>query len=190
MSKRIFQLALFFLLQLVIIFTHLVFVDFLTYPFDRLNLSLVFLILYFVITIRPQTFWLLLPFFWLGELYSSLPFGVNALALLVVSLVFDLALVTVFSNRSLPTIVLLSILLVSFYRILLWIFLKTINFFILTDTIILDWEWSKNLGWEIVFTTLITVVIYFLLSLFLKRLHPEYIIALQKEYEPKRSLRQ
>ncbi len=189
MNKHFFQLLIFFILQLLIVFVHLVFVSFLPHPYSRFNLSLVFLILYLAITTRPQTLWLLLPFIWFSELFSSLPFGINATALLIVLLVFNLTLITIFSNRSLPTIILSSILLVFFYRILLWTILKTVNFFTSVSLITIDLEWWQNLGWEIFLTTIFTVTIYFFLSFFLKRLRPEYITTLQKEYEPKRYFR-
>ena len=190
MNKYTIKLIIFLFLQFLIVFVHLFFIDFLPYPYNHLNLALVFLILYAAIVINPRALWTLLPFICFEELFSSLPFGVNALALLMALLFFNLVLITVLSNRSLPTIILSSIFVVFFYRIFLWIFLKIFNLFSIVDTITINWEWIVDLFWEVLFTTLITAVIYFVLSFFLKRLRLEYITALQKEYEPKRYFRQ
>lgn len=189
MNKRAVKLVVFLFLQFLIAFAHLFFIDFLPHPFNHLNLALTFLILYVTIVINPQALWALLPFVWFEELFSSFPFGVNALALLVVLVVFNLILITILSNRSLPTIILSSVFVVFFYRILLWGILKMLHLFTLIDVIVIDWEWMLNLFWEIFFTTLITAFTYFILSFFLKRLRPEYITALQKEYESKRYFR-
>lgn len=189
MNKHFFQFIFFIFLQFIIIITHLFLIDFLPHPYSYFNLVLAFLILYITIVINPQALWSLLPFIWFVELFSSLPFGINALALLIVLSVFNLILITIFSNRSLPTLILSSVFLVLFYRLLLWGILKTVCFFVLIDTITINSEWVISVAWEIFFTTLITASVYFILSFFLKRLRPEYITALQKEYESKRYFR-
>lgn len=189
MNKRPLQLLIFVFLQFLIVAIHLFLTDILPHPYHHFNFALTFLILYVTIVIDPRTLWKLLPLIWFEELFSSLPFGVNAAAILIVLLVFNFSLITIFSNRSLPTIILSSISMVFFYRIILWGILKATHFLTLANTITMNTGWILNVIWEILFTTLITALTYFTLTFFLKRLRPEYITALQKEYESKRYFR-
>lgn len=182
MKKLYIQLFLFLIIQILLVFVHLFLIQFLPFPYNRINLLLIFLMLYSIVSIRPQSLWLILPLVWFSELFSSYFFGINALAILLILFVYNFLLITVLSNRSLPTVFLSSILLVFFYRLLILVAIKTVSFFFDVDTLNLDTEWLINLFWEIVFTTFFTTIIYYTLSKFLKRLRPEYINALQREY--------
>jgi len=189
MNKRSLFLIGFFVLQFFLSIIHLILIDFLPSPLNHFNFALTFLILYISISIDPRDLWQLLPFIWFQELFSSLPFGVNALALLFLILSFNLILITIFSNRSLPTIILSSIFFVILYRFLLWLIAELGHLLFSTEIININLNWFQNLGWEILFTTTISSLTYFLLSFFLKRLRPEYITAIQKDYEQKRYFR-
>lgn len=189
MSKRSLTLTVFFILQFFLSITHLILVDFLPSPLNHFNFALAFLILCISISIDPRDLWQLLPFIWFQELFSSLPFGVNAMALVLLILLFNLILITIFSNRSLPTIILSSIFFVFLYRFFLWLLAGLSHLLFSTEIIIINLNWFQNLGWEILFTSLITSLVYFILSFFLKRLRPEYITAIQKDYEQKRYFR-
>ena len=189
MNKRSLLLIGFFVLQFLLSIVHLVLIDILPSPLNHFNFALAFLILYISISIDPRDLWQLLPFVWFQELFSSLPFGVNALALVLLVLLFNLILITIFSNRSLPTIILSSIFFVLLYRFFLLSIARLSHLLFSTEIISVNLNWFQNLGWEILFTSLITSLIYFILSFFLKRLRPEYITAIQKDYEQKRYFR-
>lgn len=186
MNKKILIYLFYIIIWTAVFFLNWFFLDFAPHPWHHVSPAFTAMILYVIITPGRSHMWIVLLLIWLQELIAATPFGMNALALFIGLSALNWCLLTIFANRSLLILCLATFLTVAIYRVSFYFFLKT-GVVLFNQTFNYSWvELGKDMLWEMLFTSTLVIVLYLLLSFFLKGLKPEYITAHQVEYDSKR----
>jgi|GEM_PF-2478849 len=150
------------------------FVGLLFFPFNRINIIFLFLILVNNFYPQSRTLWLILPFIFLLEIFSSLPFGLNSISFYLGLLSAHWVLQNLLTNRSVTTVFLSCLISLFIYRFSFLSLLVAFRFFNHTTP-------SVGLGMmlidytaEIIITSSLTALIYFFAVTFIKKLSPRY----------------
>jgi len=163
-----------YLKYLVIIFLiviiHIFIVNFLPYPFNNINFFLLSLLLLLLLN-NKNISWLVLTVSFLIELFTGTPFGVTIISVYASFLLINWFLKNIFTNRSVYIIFLSSLMSVIIFRIFFFIFLIFSNLFFKQD-FFLSAEIIINMGWEALFTAIVSIFFYYLIR---RYLNPIYI---------------
>jgi hypothetical protein len=171
--KTAFKIIGFFLLTLVLVVLHIFFKEFLPYPWVNFNFLFLMMIWLTIAIGTTQVLWLtLLPAF-IIELFSSTPFGLQSIAIVVSIAILNWILLNVFTNHSVLIVLLAGLVGIIIYRSIFVVFYFLSAFldstFSITSQTLIDW------GWEAFFTTLWLTLFYVISSLFIKKFKPHYI---------------
>ena len=181
--------ALFFLYLLlwsVVIWLHWIIVDVFPYPYNNINLTILFSLILIIILGNSKVMWWFFVPFLLEELFTATPYGLNILAIFSALAFFNWCLQSVFVSRSLLIIWLMALATIVGYRLILYLLL----FF--TGSVNLEFftfSWQNiglNLFWELVLTGIALVVSYLPMMIFVKKFRPEYVMVRRKEYGSKK----
>ena len=174
MTRFFFQIFVGVFGALSIFLIHLLLNGLLFYPINHINF--IFLVMLWLIIFygRTRIVWIFLPLAFLIEIFSSVPFGINSISLLVSFFILYWLMFNIFTNRSVLTIFLLAVIGMSLYRFLYLLILFILTFF----------DYDFYFSWEIIYTqiiaeiaitALIATLVYLIASLFIKRLDPKYL---------------
>lgn len=149
-------------------------VNFLPYPFNHINI--IFLSMLWLIILASDTgvLWFGIFILYISDLFTSLPFGINSSSMLISLVLIGWFLLNIFTNRSLYMVFLSSIIGLTFYRILFFIFLGIYNL-ITHDSVLPAKEVLMDVAWEIILSSIALLVFYFISSKFIRKLNPNYI---------------
>lgn len=148
----------------------------LPYPFSKVSLLFAGLIIWLLWSAKGNVVWFTFFVSFITELYSALPFGIILFSS-TAAMLFGLWLYRqIFTNRSWHAALVISVIILGFYR-LFYIFglvvLRIFNF-----DIIIPWQaLFVTVFWEILFTTILVSLFYLILSRFSRRLRPGVIEA-------------
>jgi len=136
-------------------------------PFS--NINIIFLILIIIMMARDSGLVVWISFFihFFIELYSSTPFGLILFSGTISILIIFWLYKNIFTNRSWYSAMALSVLALLLYRLLYLSVLTLLQLFELTSLTLKKITFI-TFGWEILFTCLLTGLIYFVLSQFFK----------------------
>lgn len=139
----------------------------LPHPFS--NINIIFLILIIIMMSRDSGLVVWISFFihFFAEIYSSTPFGLILFSGTISILIIFWLYRSIFTNRSWYSAMAMSVLALLIYRLLYISVLSLLQWFDLTS-LILEKTTFITFGWEILFTCLLTGIIYFVLSQFFK----------------------
>lgn len=161
--KKLRKFLFLFCLTLLVVATHFFIVYALPYPFDKINIIFIYLILYLIYTESGTVVWLAFATHIFIEIFPSTTFGITLLSSSL-SLLFSYWLYQLYiTNRKWYGGVLLLLLTLFFYRFLYTIFLFFFNRFGSEEDIV--WLPLFQLGfWEFLLTSLSFLVVFFILS--------------------------
>ncbi len=139
----------------------------LPYPFSNINIIFIFLIIFMMARDSGLVVWISFFTNFFTEIYSSTPFGLILFSGTISILIIFWLYKTIFTNRSWYSAMALVSLALLLYRTLFIISLSLLKIFGLTY---LTFEKTTFIifGWELLFTCLLTGVVYFVLSKFFK----------------------
>jgi len=150
-------------LTLLIFVLNLYFSYLLPYPWKTINLVILFLLLILGLRGSGNVVWLAFFSGVLMDLYSELYFGVFSISLTFSTLIIYWLYYDIFTNKSIWSIAIMTLLEIIIFRIFY--------------TILIVFNGSKvkltlfsYYGWEILFTTILTFILYFLLEKILFKL--------------------
>ncbi len=156
---------------LAILIAHIFVVNFLPFPFNHINITFSLLLLFLTVNSDKNIIWLGLIVSYFSELFSGASFGIGIAATIISLLVINWFQLNILTNRS-GYMVFLSLLLgVTLYRILFVILLTINNYFSHKATLSYA-EIVADAGWEILLSSVVLFLLYFIGSKFLKRLNP------------------
>ncbi|MFA6426831.1 MAG: hypothetical protein WCW16_00085 [Candidatus Magasanikbacteria bacterium] len=161
--KKLWRVILGLILALCAAFIHIVAVSLFPTPFDSINIA--FGILMLMITLRQSgaVVWIAFCLFSALNTYSSLPFGFLLFPGVVSILSVYWFYRDVFTNDSLWAIGALTMLGLIFFRLLYGMLV------VISDFIVYWPSLFAYVGYEIMFTTMFTLIFYFVLKNFTKR---------------------
>ncbi len=167
---RLFWKTIFFLLAVIfILIGHVFVINFLPFPYNRLNI--IFSILIFLLITRQgrQAVWLALILSYCIDLLSAVPFGIGQVSLITSLLAINWFQLTILTNRSGYIIFILTFFAVILYRAIFFFTLITYNYFISNPilpgkTILIDTVW------ETIFSASAVYITYTIYSKFIKKL--------------------
>jgi hypothetical protein len=153
---------------------HVGFVYFLPYPFSKINLLFSVFIILLLWWDSGMVVWLVFFSHFLLELFSASPFGVVLFSSVTAFLVSFWLYRTVFTNRSWYAALALSFFTLTFFRllyiaILSVLYLFKIIYFIPWNLFLITWFW------ETIFTLILVLIVYFIISRFSHRLNAAII---------------
>ncbi len=158
----------------MLVLVHNVLVDILAYPFDLINIVYVALVWWLIYNPGVRTNTLIIATAFFAELYSATSFGIVLTSFAVSLLATDWMLKNVFTNHSWYMVFLTGVLSIAVYRVLYilgivftFVFLHTGS--IPNSKIILD------IVQEIIFSSTLLVIVYFVSHTFSKKMNPRYI---------------
>lgn len=159
--RKLKKIILLFFLTLLVLVLHFAIAYALPYPFDKINILFIYLILYLIVTESGTVVWLAFLTHIFIEIFPSTIFGVTLLSSSL-AMLFSYWLYTYYiTNRKWFSVGFLTFLTILFYRILYSFFLFFRNRFDETTPHI---EWSQMVQlsfWEIILTTGLFTLIYF-----------------------------
>lgn len=154
-------------LSLAVVMCHLLVISILPYPFNQINIILVFLIL--LLTIKNQTdiLWLAVIIGFLTEPFVAISFGISTLTLTLGIWIAYWLYNNIFIHHSVFLIIVLSALTVFIYRLLFFIIMSGANIIKNKNMIsLISWPSVVNFLWEICFTVTILTVLYLIINYF------------------------
>lgn len=166
--RKLFSIfgKLIFLIGLVI--SHFFLSYSLPFPLNTINILFAVLIVYMIVSESGVIVWMAFFTHLCIELYSVTPFGI-ILASSTLSLLFTFWMFQyVFTNRSWYSAIFLTFISLLLYRSISFLFLVLYDFMTKTENI----PWSKSIvlaAWELLFTEMVVLVLYTLLSQFYKK---------------------
>lgn len=157
-----------------ILSAHIFVVNFLPFPFNKINLIISVLVFSMTINQDKNIIWLGLIISYIAGLFSSAPFGISIIATVAALLAVNWFQLNILTNRS-GYMVFLSLLLgVALYRGLFLVFLTVNNYFTHKPALLFR-EIITNAGWETLLSALVLFVFYSITVKLIKKLNPAYI---------------
>lgn len=172
--KKILAILKMSALIIFIFILHLLLLTLAPYPLKHINL--LFLLMLWLVILRPgaETFWAAFFLGFLLELYTSAPFGLNIFALLVSLFAVSWFLNRLFTNHTVYIVFFSCFIGTALYRLTFIIWLVIVDF----NRYNLNFSWPE-IFWEMILevglTSLTTVLLYLVTSVFWRRLNPNYI---------------
>jgi hypothetical protein len=168
--KLLWKILTLFFTVLLILTTHIFVVNFLPFPFNHINITLSWLLILSTVKLDKKSIWLGLIISYFLELFSGTPFGIGVATTILTLLVISWFQLNILTNRSGYMIFLSLLLGTTFYRALFIIFLTVNNYFSRLPTLPYK-EIITDAGWEILLSSIILFLVYFIGVSFLKRLN-------------------
>jgi len=165
--KLLFTVVLIITLQIFV-------VNFLPYPFNYINIIFLSMLWLVIIASDTRVFWLGLLILYICDLFTSSPFGINSSAMLISLVIAGWFLLNIFTNRSLYMVFLSSATGLILYRILFFGFMGIYNF-LTHQPLFPGAEILSDVMWEVLLSSSVLLVFYFVSSKFIKKLDPNYI---------------
>ncbi|HLD61144.1 MAG TPA: hypothetical protein VJA27_03385 [Patescibacteria group bacterium] len=172
--KRVLQLFLYSLGVGGIFFLHAVLFTIAPFPLNSINSIFVAMIWLMLYTNTARVLWLVIPFALLTEIFSSLPFGFQSIALFTSLTIVNFLLVNFFTNRSVYIIFFIGLSSVFTYHVLLR-FMLFVHSLITKTVFTLPRQMLFSIMSEVLLTSLVLVLLYLLTARRLKRLNPTYL---------------
>ena len=170
--KRILRV---FLLSIIAVLLHFFAVSLFPYPLNLVNISLSIIIINLIISNRPQILWLAFMIGFLTEFFITVGFGVNLSALIITTFLIYWLYNYIFTNRSIYMTVVLTTISITVYHFLFLLGSLVLSVFQNINLPFFNFEIIINLGWEIIITNILTIILYLIFVGILKYLRPEYL---------------
>jgi len=154
-----------------ILITHVFVINFLPSPFNHINITFSLLLLFLTANSDRKIIWLGLIVSYLSELFSGAPFGIGMASTIISLLVINWFQLNILTNRSGYMVFLSLFFGVTLYRAIFILFLTVNNYFSHQEPLSYR-EIITIAGWEILLSSVVVFILYFLYSLFLKSLNP------------------
>ncbi len=184
--KKLGLFLVYLMLWSLVIWVHLFFVDVLPFPYNRLNVTIIFGLVSIIMIGNSKILWWFLPPLMIEELFIAMPYGINIIAIFSAFVFFNWCLQSVFVSRSLLIVWLVALATILGYRVLLYFMLFSFGSFSL-ETLMMSWgNISLEIMWELILTGMMLVIIYIPLMMFVKKLQPGYMMVRHKEYGSKK----
>ncbi len=161
------------LLIISLFLVHLVAINFLPVPINKINLIFLFL-LWQIIYKNKLLIGYSLIFASLLELFSSTPFGVNLVIYPASLLIIYWFSKNILTNRSFFTIIIITALGTVIFKLIFYFSLVILNIFI-PSLFALNQEIFILAGWEVLFNSLFSAIIYLINYNILKNLNPTFL---------------
>ncbi|MEK7131308.1 MAG: hypothetical protein AAB797_01050 [Patescibacteria group bacterium] len=161
----------FFITISLILVAQIFVVNFLPFPFNHINITFSLLLLFLTISSDKKIIWLGLIISYFSELFSGAPFGIGMAATIISLLIINWFQLNILTNRSGYMIFLSLLLGIALYRILFVMFLAVNKYFFHQKSLSYK-EIIATAGWEILLSSVVVFVLYFLYRTFLKRFNP------------------
>jgi hypothetical protein len=162
---------------LITVMAQIAIIAVLPWPYKTANLILCSLLFYLFLKNNLPA--LLLLSFWsaiLVEIFTTAPFGFYTLALFL-SLLFAYWLFNaVFTNRTLPAIVALGVFTTLIFRLLFWLENLLVSLKFETNFSLAPKEYWLTVTWELLFNTLILVILFLLAKRFIKKMKGVFLV--------------
>ena len=171
--KLLWRTLLLFLTILAILTVHIFVVNFLPFPFNHINIIVSLLLLLLSVTSNKKALWLALVISYFSELFSSIPFGIGAAAIILSLVIINWFQLNILTNRSVSMVFFSALFGITLYRTLFVIFLTANNYFF-NKGILPYKEIMADAGWEILFSSLALFLFYLVGAKLLKRLNRAY----------------
>lgn len=150
-----------FIYIVLILALHIFIVNFLSFPFNHINIIASLFLLLLTVSTNKRVLWLALIISYFSELFSSVPFGIATAALLTSLLIINWFQMNILTNRSVYMIFLSAILGIALYRIIFIFLLAAYNYFFNLPNLPYK-EIMADAGWEIMLSSIALFVLYFL----------------------------
>ena len=173
--KRLFSLIMTVAAMLGVLLAHIMVGYMLPPPFNQINLLFLALLLYSLYRSEQVVLWAGVIVGFLSELFSSSPFGINSVSIVVSLTLLSWLLRNIFINHSWYVVLLSGFLYIVSYRLVYFFLIMVLGIFTGDRSI------SNNLSlWstaeEAAINALVLTIIYFFISLVSKhKLSPKYI---------------
>ncbi len=171
MLQLFWRILRFVFIILAILTAHIFVINFLPSPFNHINIALSLLLLFLTADSDKKIIWLGLIISYLTELFSGAPFGIGIASTIISLLAINWFQLNILTNRSGYMVFLSLFFGVALYRALFIVFLSVNNYFSHREPLSYR-EIITVAGWEILLSSVVVFTIYFLYSLFLKKLNP------------------
>lgn len=166
--SRIIALAIYLI---IILAAHIFIINFLPYPFNHINIIVALFLLIITVSVNNRVIWLALAVSYVAELFSSIPFGIGTISLLCTLFIINWFQFNILTNRSVYMIFLSAVLGITLYRVLFVSFLTVHSSFRSLPGLPYK-EIIADTGWEILLSSLLLFVLYFINTHIIKLLHP------------------
>jgi len=162
MLKSILQTIFYFFLIIIVFVLSLYSSYLLPYPFENINLVIIFLIIVLGLYGSGNIVWAAFLFGVLMDLYSELPFGIFTFSLTISFLLVYWLYYEFFANKSIWAVATIAVVSVVLFRIFYTIF-------IIFNGSKIKLTLFTYYSWELLFTTILTFSLYFVLEKFFTR---------------------
>lgn len=170
------KLQRYFLLFLTILFIltlHIFVINFLPYPYNHINTVFALLLLALTINPGPQIIWSAIIISYFFELLSGTPFGIGLLSFVISFFIINWFQLNILTNRSIHIIFISAVSGMIFYRLLFFGLLAVYNT-VMGLPIFPQKETIIDIGWEILFSSLLVFFLYFIYTKLLKPFRVNY----------------
>lgn len=171
MLQILWRTLRFIFIIFAILTAHIFVVNFLPSPFNHINITLSVLLLFLTADSEKKIIWLGLIVSYFSELFSGAPFGIGVASTIISLLVVNWFQLNILTNRSGYMVFLSLFFGVALFRALYILFITVNNYFTHQEPLSYG-EIITIAGWEILLSSVVVFILYFVYSLFLKRLNP------------------
>lgn len=159
------------LVILTILTSNIFVINFLPFPLNHINITFSLLLLLVTTGYDKKIIWLVLIVSYLSELFSGAPFGIGVAVTIISLLAINWFQLNILTNRSWYMIFLSLLFGITLHRITFVLFLIISNYFSHRSTLPYK-EIMADAGWEILLSSVVIFILYYISSKFLKRLNP------------------
>lgn len=169
--KLIKKILSFFLVIFLLTATHIFIINFLPFPFNRVNIVFSLLLLFLIISSDTKIIWLGIATFYLIDLFNGALFGTGIIVAIASMLIINWFQFNILTNKTSFSVFLSLFLGLFLHRVLFIMFLTVNNYFFYQKTPPYK-EMAADIGWEISLSSAFVFLIYLAYSKLLKRLNP------------------
>ncbi len=174
MIKKIIKFILLFLAANLLVLVHILWRTNFNNYLNLVNILMLFFVWVVIVNPRQNNFWWAIYALLLADLFNPTPFGLQSVSQIAALLFINWLLLNIFTNRSLTIVLFSGVLTIIVYRFIYLLLLLT-NLSVNNQPTINILDSLKIFSAEAIVNSLILGAIYLISSIFVKRLHPEYI---------------
>lgn len=174
MIKKIIKFIILFFAANALVLVHFLWRTHFSNYLNLINVIIIFFVWIIIVNPRQKNYWWIIYMLLLADLFYSTPFGLQSISQITALLLVNWLLLNIFTNRSLFIVVLNGLLVIVTYR-LLYLILLSVYYSTNNKGTIDILSSLKIFGTEAIVNALVLGFIYLVSSVFVKRLHPEYV---------------
>ncbi|OGH60138.1 MAG: hypothetical protein A2725_00620 [Candidatus Magasanikbacteria bacterium RIFCSPHIGHO2_01_FULL_33_34] len=148
---------------ILLLFFHFIIAFFLPNPVNTINIFFIYFVLFIIGWEKSIVIWIAFFIFYIFELYSVVPLGFIIVPGIISVMTIYLLYVNVFTNRSWFTSFIMVVIAISINRLLYLFLVYVLNYASGISSIVIK-NFFIDLFWELVLTSVISSLLFYLLS--------------------------